>query len=150
MKYFSQRDPRWSGQKIGESSLMIGRWGCCLTSISMISTYFDCPKLPSEIAADVHNFTKDGLVIWKNLTFSKMKFVMRDYGRNDEKIREYLKESGKAVIFEVDNKSHWVVGVKPTLFGNDYVIVDPWDGQKKTLKASYKNITGATYFAWKL
>lgn len=146
MSYFSQRDARWVKDKIGESSLTVGRWGCCLTSISMLSTYFGCLRLPSELAHDVHNYTKDGLIIWKNLTFPKMNFVSRGYSRDDEKIREYLKDPSKAVILEVNNHSHWVVAVSPTWTGNDYNIVDPWDGKKKTLKASYKNITGAAYF----
>lgn len=150
MSYFSQRDPRWSKEKIGESSLTVGRMGCCLTSISMLSSYFECLRLPSELAHNVHYYTKNGLVIWKNFVFSKMRFVGREYMRNDEKIREYLKDSGKAVIFEVDNRAHWVVGIKPTLLGNDYVIVDPWTGTKKTLKKEYKNITGAAYFAFKI
>lgn len=150
MSYFSQRDPRWVKDYLGESKLTVGRFGCTTTAISMLSSYFGCLRLPSELAHDVHNYTKDGLIIWKNLTFPKMKFVSREYMRNDEKIREYLKDSGKAVIFEVNNHAHWVVGVKPTLIGNDYVIVDPWDGKKKTLLKSYRNITGAAYFQYKI
>ena len=150
MSYFSQRDPRWAKEKLGESQLTVGRFGCTTTALSMLSSYFGCLRLPSELAHDVHNYTKGGLVIWQNLTFDKMKFAGREYQRNDEKIREYLKDSDKAVIFEVNDHSHWVVGVKPTLVGNDYVIVDPWDGLKKTLKKSYRNITGVAYFERKV
>ena len=130
--------------------MTVGRFGCTTTAISMLSSYFGCLRLPSELAHDANNYTQGGLVIWKNLTFAKMKFIGRDYVRNDEKIREYLKDSGKAVILEVNNHAHWVVGVKPTLVGNDYVIVDPWDGRKKTLVKPYRNITGAAYFEVKI
>lgn len=150
MSYFSQRDPRWGKEKLGESQLTIGRFGCTTCCLSMLSSYFNCLRLPSELAHDVHNYTKDGLVIWKNLTFPKMKFVRREYIRNDEKICEYLADSDKAAIFEVNNHAHWVVGVRPTLVGNDYIIVDPWDGRKKTLKKSYRNITGVAYFERKV
>ncbi len=150
MSYFSQRDPRWSKDNLGVSALTVGRFGCTTTAISMLSSYFGCLRLPSELAHDANNYTQGGLVIWKNLTFAKMKFIGRDYVRNDEKIREYLKDSGKAVILEVNNHAHWVVGVKPTLVGNDYVIVDPWDGRKKTLVKPYRNITGAAYFEVKI
>ena len=150
MSYFSQRDARWAKEKLGESRLTIGRFGCTTTCLSMISSYFGCLRLPSELAHDIHNYTKDGLVIWKNLTFTKMRFVSREYQRNDEKIREYLRDADKAVILEVNDHAHWVVGVKPTLVGNDYVIIDPWDGLKKTLKKPYRNITGVSYFERKV
>lgn len=146
MSYFSQRDQRWVKDKLGASQLTVGRYGCTTTAISMLSSYFGCLRLPSELAHDVHNYTKDGLIVWKNLSFPKMKFVGREYTRNDEKIREYLKDPSKAVILEVNNHAHWVVAVSPTWTGNDYNIVDPWTGQKCTLKKVYKNITGAAYF----
>lgn len=37
MRIFSQRDPEWSGQKIGTSSQTIGMVGCFITSLGMLS-----------------------------------------------------------------------------------------------------------------
>jgi len=75
-----------------------------------------------------------------------MQFVDREYGRNDINILAALKDPNQAVILEVDNASHWCVGVRKTLFGNDYVVVDPWTGKQATACGTYKNITGAAYF----
>ena len=113
----------------------------------MLSDYFNCFRSPLEIASNANNYTKDGLIIWKNLNFDKMKFEWREYGRNDAKIKAALLDPSQAVILEVNDKSHWVVAysarwIKP----NDYWIIDPWTGKRCTLLSRYRNITGAAYF----
>lgn len=143
MQYLSQRDNRWASHKIGVSSLLIGRYGCTLTDISMLSDYFHCYLTPLEIAEHTDWFTKDGLVLWNKLDFKNLTFVERTYGRNDAKIREALSDPKQAVIFEVDH-FHWLVGIKRS--GNDYIVVDPWDGKKKKLTSAYKLITGCAFF----
>jgi hypothetical protein len=146
MKYLSQRDPKWAADKLGESTLTIGRWGCTTTAISMLSDYFNCYQSPLDIAKNVHNYTSDGLIIWGNLSFDKMDFVRREYGRNDTNLHEALKHPDKAVILQVNNGAHWVTAARPTKIGSDYVIIDPWDGTKTKAIARYHNITGAAYF----
>jgi hypothetical protein len=149
MKILSQRDPIWALDKLGASSLIVGRFGCTTTCISMVSDYFDCYKSPTELAHDVNNYTKDGLILWQNLAFQKMRFVRREYGRNNISINQALDNPVKAVIFEVD-KSHWVVGLGRTFIGDNFTIIDPWDGKKKSCFPTYKAITGAAYFETKL
>jgi len=70
----------------------------------------------------------------------------REYKRDDKKIQEYLKDPNKAVILQVDNGSHWIVALRPTILGKDYVCADPWTGKKCLAIKDYHNITGATYF----
>lgn len=112
----------------------------------MLSDYFNCFKSPLQIATDTQNYTIDGLIIWKNLSFPKMKFVYRDYGENDAMINDALKDPNKAVMLQVNNGQHWVVAIRKTLFGKDYVCVDPWDGKKCLAKKKYHNITGSARF----
>lgn len=147
MMYLSQRDPAWAKDRLGSSTLTIGRYGCTTTCISMLSDWFGCYRSPVSIAHDASNYTPDGLVVWKRLRFDRMAFDRRAYGRDDWEIRKSLKDKDRAVILEVD-RSHWVVGVRPELFGNHYVIIDPWDGKRKTTRA-YGSITGAAHFARK-
>lgn len=149
MRYLSQRDPQWAGERLGASTLTVGRWGCTTTCISMLSDYFGCYKSPVDISHNVNNYTKDGLVIWKNLQFTKMKFDRREYGENAANILDALKDPNKAVILQVNHGAHWVVGLRKTLLGSDWVILDPWDGKKKNCKAAYFNVTGAAYFSRK-
>ncbi len=147
----SQRDPRWSQTKLGQSSLTIGRYGCTTTCISMLTSYFGIWQSPIEIATAPGNYTADGLVLWPNISsmLKSMKFDKRIQGRNDAEIMASLKDPNKAVILQVDNGQHWVVAIKKTLFGNDYVIYDPWFGDKRTACGSYKNITGSAHWVKK-
>ena len=155
MKLLSQRDPSWSSDKLGESSLTLGRFGCTTTCISMLSDYFKCFKSPLELAHNAALYTKpgnpqgEGLIIWQALSLEKMKFVGRDRQEVAPTILKYMRDPDKAVILQVNNGAHWVVALRKTLLGNDYVIADPWDGKKKTLKATYRNVTGAAYFSLK-
>jgi len=113
----------------------------------MLSDYFGCFVPPNQLAVNKDWYTADGLVIWPKFKFAKMVFVEREKGRNDAHIREALKDPNKAVMLQVDNGAHWVVAIGKTLWGNDYRIVDPWFGDKRTACGTYKNITGAAY--WK-
>ena len=65
--YLSQYDKRWANQRIGNSWLTVGRWGCALTSLCMSLNDFGIPMLPDVMAAKGHWFTNRGLVIWKNI-----------------------------------------------------------------------------------
>lgn len=150
MKFLSQRDLQWSSSKLGASQITVGRYGCTTTCISMLSDYFGCYKSPLELAHNANNYTKDGLVLWQNFKFEKMKFDLREYGRNDAHILAALKDPNRAVILQVNDGAHWVVAYSTrVLRRGDYIIVDPWDGKKKSLLSAYKNITGAAYFSKK-
>jgi hypothetical protein len=146
MIYECQRDPRWSQKRLGSSFLTIGRYGCTTTAISMLTDYFHCFLSPDQIAAQVSWYTPQGLILWQNMKFAKMKFDRRIYGRNDAAIRDSIAGPNKAVLLQVDNGSHWVVAVSKTLFGNDYVCIDPWTGTKCNVIAKYGNITGSAHF----
>ena len=147
MKYLCQRDPAWCNDKLGKSSLTLGRFGCTTCCVSMVSDYFRHYISPIELAHNVNNYTKDGLIIWKNLPLKGFKFDWRDYEENPAKISVYLKDPDKAVILQVNNGAHWVVALSKVWFKDDYVILDPWTGKKTTAKGAYKNITGAAYFS---
>ena len=149
MKLYSQRDLRWAADKIGASNLTVGRWGCCLSSIAMVATYFGDDTNPSELAHNVANYTKDGLIIWQNLRLPTMKFLKRTYGRDDNQIREAIKNPDTAVILQVNSGAHWVVALRGTLIGNSYIVADPWDGTKCDVLKKYHNVSGAAFFARK-
>lgn len=143
MKILCQRDPMWASLKLGVSNLTCARFGCTTTSISMLSDYFGCYKSPGELASNKNYYTRDGLILWSATSFACFRHAKRLYGYNATEIDISLKDPNKAVILEIWNKSHWVVAIKRDLFGN-YVIADPWDGKKKTIKA--KDITGSSHF----
>lgn len=153
MLHLSQRDARWSAKTIGKTSLTLGRWGCTITCISMLSSFFDCFKDPATIAKTPGLFTDQALIIWggvKALFKGKLEHVKRIGGHGkavcDRKAidESLLKFPETAVILEVANFSHWVVAVGK--YGNDYYVIDPLDGKKKLALKSFGNITGSSHF----
>ncbi|KKQ98825.1 MAG: hypothetical protein UT24_C0034G0003 [Candidatus Woesebacteria bacterium GW2011_GWB1_39_12] len=151
IKILCQRNPLWAEDKLGSSSLNVYSYGCTTCCISMLSDYFKCYKSPKEIAHNINNYTKDGLIIWKNLNFEKMQFIRRDWNPSLNGILNAVKNPYTAVILEVPlgKGKHWVVALRKDWFSNDFLIADPWDGKKKLVKKTYKNITGAAFFARK-
>ncbi len=57
--YYSQRDPSWSGVRMGNSYATIGLYGCLITSIAMLATYYGTPTTPLQIAR-TGSFSRDG------------------------------------------------------------------------------------------
>lgn len=138
----SQRDPRWANKVIAPG-YQIGKVGCTVTSISMLSFYFGDNLTPDKIV-DICKFTNQGLVIWTSCNFTKFAFERREYGRNEVNINQALKDPNRAVILNVAQGSHWVVATGH--FGTLLKIADPWLGDMSTM-ARYKNdIEGASYF----
>ena len=139
-----QRDPAWANVKLGASQLTVGRYGCTTCAVSMLSDYFKGYLEPQQLAANVNNYTPEGLILWSHLKFPTMQFVNRQYLYNDAEITKALKDPNLAVIIEV-NHSHWVAGVKKDLFGR-IIVNDPWLGDKCDVKKRYGQITGSAIF----
>ena len=146
MKLLCQRDLQWCSDKLGQSNLTVGRFGCCITSISMLSDYFKCYRSPKELAHNVALFTMDGLVNWQALHFDHMRFESRLQGRSDATIQNCLNSPDRAIMLNVNQGQHWVVAIKKTLFGNSYIVADPWTGQQCDVIKVYKDITGSAIF----
>lgn len=145
MIYLSQRDLEWSSDKLGSSTLTVGRFGCTTSCVSMVSDDFGCYKSPLELAHNANNYTKDGLILWKNLdtTFkNQMCFVFRGYGSTG--FEQALNNPVQRVILQVNDHAHWVKLIRQS--GSDWIAIDPWDGKECKVFAKYKNITGYAIF----
>ena len=153
MILYSQRDPSWAELKLGDSPLTMGRYGCTTSCIAMLSTYFQpfIPYTPGSIInasqpRHLRYTAPGGLILWPSAKFEHFAFYRRVYERNDAEIQRHMKDPNLAVILEVANRSHWVVGVSRNPITGSYKIADPWIGDYATM-ARYKNdITGAAYF----
>lgn len=146
MKSFSQREPLWAYEKIKGSELTIGRFGCLITCIADLSTYFQDNLTPLDINA-ICKFTNSGLLYWDSAVFGHFKFRKRERFRNDKGITDALKDPLSAVLLEVANGSHWVVGVEHYANNGVYKIADPWLGDWSSTKRYADNITGSAYFS---
>ena len=147
MKILSQRDPKWAPDKLGSSQLTLGKFGCTTTCISMLTDFFGCFQSPLQIAHNIHNYTKEGLIIWENLKFDKMKFDTRiRWAPGENVINNALRDLNQAIMLEVNNHSHWVLALRKTLIGKSWIVADPWSGDKCDVLKRYHNITGAAIF----
>lgn len=144
MKYLSQRDPQWCNVKIGQSNSILGKVGCTTTCLSMLSDYFGCYKSPAEIAHNVANYVGD-LVNWKALNFECMQ-GQRLYGRSDVTIQNAINDPNKAIMLNVNSGAHWVAALRKTLFGNSYIVADPWTGKECDVIKTYHDIVGGAVF----
>lgn len=149
MIYLSQNSLPWGPVKLGNTPLTVGRYGCTITCLSMLSDYFKDFKDPGFLAKNL-KFTSDSLVIWGSLpAVLPYGLERRIYSRNDFEIRTSLKDPNKAVILNVNDGAHWVVALKETFLPGlkrpHYVVLDPWDGKKKTTR-DFRNIVGSAHF----
>ena len=130
--------------------MTVGRWGCCVTSICMLSSYFGSYRSPGELADQMNLFLENGNLIWANLRFDKMQFQDRLRGSGMfAEVDACLRDPDRAVILEVNGGAHWIAALKKAWWTNDYVCADPWGGRKVMARGVYKNITGAATFSRK-
>ncbi len=151
----SQRDVHWVNHRIGLSPYTIGKQGCALTGVSMVSGEFGGFKDPAQIASCVPLFTPQGLIQWDKIQrlIPCIKFIWRQYGESAQTISNFLVLGQKASLLQVPinpgkNEYHWLKAVKPVLLkhGLDYLCINTWTGMECYAKATYGRITGSAHF----
>jgi len=135
MILLSQRDERWSNEKLGFSTdTTIGSHGCLITCLSMI--WGSDPVKINDWLKNNNGYAGLNLVDWTSLPG----FEWRGWIYEDDKVKETIKKYGCCIIetdFNINPKdgSHFVVAI-----GNGK-IYDPWDGKEKAF-GSYKIFYG--------
>lgn len=145
MLSYCQRDPKWSSEKIKGTNLTLGRYGCTIASIADLSTYFGDNYGPITIN-QICNFTREGLIFWDSCRFGHFVFSKRERFKNESEIIRAIKDPLSAVLLNVANGSHWVVGVEVYPKNQGIKIADPWLGDWSSLARYWNDITGAAYF----
>ncbi len=116
--YFSQRDPRWCKQKIGNSSEILGEVGCLISSASMLLKHNGVDTSPSQLAYNTSYFSLNTAMLLRSQSlFSGMKYEF--HGRNFSVLDSEL-EADRPVIV------HLNIG---TADGHFIVLVDKKDGE---------------------
>lgn len=150
--WYSQLDPRWSTQTLGNGRATIGSWGCLMTCMAMALTSFGTTITPPELNQRAKaNGTFDGSAInfgapaaigglrYKgNVRSWPDREVLHAPWTGEDPIERIDKAlaAGNIVVAQVDtkpnngffnsnNEQHWVVIVKRTPDGSDYLIIDP-------------------------
>lgn len=148
MKIYSQQDPLWKHEFIGQTKFTIEYFGCTLSCVAMIATYFGDNFTPSHIAKKC-KYTGDARIYWQSVDFPHFRFFGRYYSYYPSLIDKALKDPNLAVILQVNNEKHWVVATGKTWFSDKYKIADPIDGSRATLARYGNKVNGFAVFARK-
>jgi hypothetical protein len=150
--WYSQLDPAWQGDQLGEGQATIGSWGCLMTCMAMALTAFGTPVTPpqlNQLAKTKGAFTGSAISFLAPWYAGQLKYKgnvaswpdsgvpqsVPPTGDPIQRIDDALAE-GHIVIAQVDtkpnngffnsnNEQHWVVIVKRTADGKDYLMIDP-------------------------
>jgi uncharacterized protein YgiM (DUF1202 family) len=132
-----QNDEKWQNVKLGNSSITIGKWGCLLTSITMMLNgigHNETPETVNEKMKRVGGFDGPLFIpsflpyVWANCGWRAMQDC-KNYPAPIADVDAAI-AAGKPVILqvdwskEVDVQTHFVL-VKEKK-GDDYVIYDPY------------------------
>ncbi|PIY79513.1 MAG: hypothetical protein COY81_01965 [Candidatus Pacebacteria bacterium CG_4_10_14_0_8_um_filter_43_12] len=127
--YFSQRDERWAGNRIGNSSESVYEVGCLVTSVAMAVKSRGVDTTPAEIAGNSSYFWLNTAYMLSRSTLSlpggKRGYNISPYSTN---ISAEL-EKGNAVVTGLKAGpygTHFIVLKKTD--GNNWIMYDPWYG----------------------
>ncbi len=148
IKPLSQRDPRWSKKTLGFSKLLIGGYGCTITSLAMLLSRVENREVRVDEVNDKLKSVKafqGALLLWSRvpLAFPSIKFVKRAYNYSNMDVAFNIYVKGVPVMVEVNGAKigaprHWV------LFKGGGKANDPWLG--KEISTSYYPLTGYSIF----
>jgi len=140
MTLYCQRDNRWGGKTIGNSKSLIKDYGCTISAIASLSSWYGCDHDPAWMAKNLR-FLND-LILWQSINEKLcFKWKWRAYGYQEKRILDSIKGETTSCILQVYSR-HWVVGIKK--IGNYYWVGDPFDGRRKFIHKKY--ITGSAHF----
>lgn len=134
--YYSQRDERWAGMRMGNSSDSVLEVGCIITSIAMVMKKDGVDYSPASIASNPTYFFGNTAYMLHPGNFSwpnGKKYVNIGTGSISENLN-----GGKYVIVGVyagQYGTHYVVLTKTD--GDDYIMHDPVYGPDKKFSSHY-------------
>lgn len=137
-----QRDKRWAEYPLG--GLTVGRIGCTITCLSMLTDYFGHFYDPGQLSVKL-KFTSAGKIIWGSMK-DVLPFMLENrlFSRNVYEINASLQHPKKAVILNVDSESHWVLAIGKGFIKNTWRTIDPWTGKVRVVKLW--EISGSAHF----
>ena len=135
--FFSQRDPRWCTQRMGNSPDTIGAVGCYISSISMVFKKIGFSMTPSLYALDPSNFVPPTAYAVNPTPPSGYTYKSVTYSSNT--VDNELK-SGRYVIAQMRMPGtyagmHFIVIISGS--SGKYKIHDPWYGPDMEFNTHY-------------
>lgn len=153
-KKYSQNNPLWKNKALGTPSESegtqgtIGQYGCLISCVAMVSTYFGHDENPESINIYLTNnngYVNGNLYIWNAVTKKYPDMVYQGIVRTPDTLTKTQMDAIRSIIdqgfplfLKIDVipstsklDEHWVLGVDYD--GDDIIIQDPWDGAEKRI-----------------
>ena len=137
---FSQKDPKWSSEKLGTSSVTIGDYGCALAVLASVEKYYNFDTDPSrlnKLLVEKSVYMNRNLMGWWNINKVNEFVTLKEWidcpttPAPMDKVDAEL-EAERPVIAWVDinpnepgNQQHFIVIIGKAEDGA-YFILDPW------------------------
>lgn len=151
---YSQRDPRWSGIRLGTGKATIGQQGCLVTAVSAVCKFYGKDTDPARLNSDllrVDGYANSNLYNWWSLPKIYPDIRLHTWIECDNKpapldrINAELAARRPPIVW-VDFypstpaiEMHWVVIIGHTEGKNDYLIMDPWTGKVLPFRSLYSD-----------
>jgi len=121
--YFSQKDPRWAGDRLGKTRDTMESDGCLVSATAMVLGNLGFETNPGDLnkrLTDVDGYTSQGWLIWSAIDkVTDNKATARYY---DEVSNEIIDDPLARFILP-NGRSHWSVIIRRSEFG--YHMRDP-------------------------
>lgn len=135
--YYSQKDSRWGSTKIGQSNSLVKDYGCALTSVAMIFTYYGDSTTPGSLARQ--KIYAWDLIVWPDGKDVKLVQNSSHGGLKWSTIDSELAKGRPVIVFikaKSNGAGHYLVIHHKV--GSDYVVHDPYFGANIFLSSSIK------------
>lgn len=145
LRFLRQNDPKWGNTTIGNTKYTLARYGCTITSLSELSSWYCGYKSPDVLAKELQ-FNNNGEILWQSIDkVLPYNFVYRYYSYDKDKLLEILRSEHNAAIVRVPfaGAAHWL-----TLIGYNNILgfrcIDPLRGDATYVSTRYGKINGFT------
>lgn len=135
--HFSQNDPKWKDEQLGYCpGYTIGGWGCAITCAAMVYNYYSSnytnPSKLNQCLKEKGGYAEGCNIIWGNncQPFSLPWSFVATTNALSKKLENYP-------VIVWDNckyQTHFLVAIEKS--GNDFLVIDPIDGQAKLFFAT--------------
>ena len=137
--YLSQRDERWAGSQMGNSSESVLDVGCFITSIAMVMKFYGADYTPLNISSSSNYFVPGSAYMYLPANFNGSWPNGKNYKNiSYSELGSYLGKN-VPVIAGVRGSSHYVVLKKTD--GDDFIMNDPIYGPDKKV-SDYYSLSG--------
>lgn len=152
VQLWSQRDPRWSSDRMGSSYITLGQEGCLVTCVASVMEYLDIdtnPKHYNRLLTENNGYQYPNKMYWlmpEVLWTGKVKRLEYKtfYGTGWESAAQAIIDDGRPALAQVDfvpggvMNQHWVVLIGK--INGVWWCYDPWYGSTAALNARYNGV----------